>query len=652
MARFGRSFPQSTRVTKSTRRLLPTYVQEVLIDLPGLYWRVDELSGTTARDYTGSGNDGTYTGLATLNQTGALLSDDNPGISTSDPAQNSGGAVTSTYIPWGSGGAWTVECWCDANSLGGVLWRGNIHDTHSGVDGSNGLVSLNLGGTTVTWTAAAPTSGYFHYALTHDEATDTAELFINGVSKGTRTNAGTPSGAIRISATSQGGPGWGGPGNAKVDEFAVYKSALTSTRILEHYKASGWFGKIRVGQVIETNIATALTRLKRKAVNQITETDTATAMTRRKLSIIGQTIETDSATAMARLKRRTLIQTTETDLGRTITAAAKVNRVIEMDIASAFTPRKVRILVQTLETDTAQPMTRRKLRAVNQIVETNIAQTMTRRKLRAINQITEIDVAQPMGRLKLRFINQVSEADIARTIAWLPKNRLVSRVIESDIAQGMIRLKTRSVNRATEIDIAQTFTTRHLRTLSQISETDIAQAMTKRKVKLLGQTVEVDTAQVINWAPKKRFVVQVIEIDLARNIFVSGRVAQAIETDLAQALTHRKFKLINQISETDIAQTMIRRHARLVGQVIEVDAAQAFTHLKRKTLVQPGETDIAQPFAHLKRMTIGQGIEIDTAQRIGKVVFVGVGRAIEVDTPQIITPFQGTLVKNKITMIV
>src|SRR3954463_16428121 len=57
------------------------YAAEVMADVPVLYWRLGEKSGTTAFDNSGAGHNGAYTGsLYTLGTIGLLSGGQDPGV--------------------------------------------------------------------------------------------------------------------------------------------------------------------------------------------------------------------------------------------------------------------------------------------------------------------------------------------------------------------------------------------------------------------------------------------------------------------------------------------------------------------------------------------------------------------------------------------
>lgn len=215
------------------------YSAAVLADTPALYWRLGESSGPTAADASGNGRTGTYGAGVTFSQTGAISGDANTAILFTNATTSS---VAATYSPFTNGTSRTFEGWFKRNNSTG-------DDALFASDGAN-LVYLRIdaGGTTVrfdpnasagtsfTWTSAWPGNGvYVHWVLTFNETTDVAELWINGVSKGTvaATDAyGASPGNFRAGCDSAGNAG---TPDGYSDEVAVYTSILTGTQILNHY---------------------------------------------------------------------------------------------------------------------------------------------------------------------------------------------------------------------------------------------------------------------------------------------------------------------------------------------------------------------------------------------------------------------------------
>ena len=131
----------------------------------------------------------------------------------------------------------------------GWAYRNNTTVAHAimGGSGANGpMIALRLnlndfgwwpdasaGG--IWWTSAAPVGQWFHWALTYNDTTRAAELFVNGLSEGTQT---APNGYGAVPGNMR----WGKtptalPFDGKLDEVAVYSGALSAARILAHYRA-------------------------------------------------------------------------------------------------------------------------------------------------------------------------------------------------------------------------------------------------------------------------------------------------------------------------------------------------------------------------------------------------------------------------------
>ena len=216
-----------------------SYAAEVLADNPALYWRLGESSGTNANDETANNRDGTYGSGVTLGQAGAIVGDADTAVDLNDTAN---GLISSAYACFVNGSQRTFEGWASRDtSTGEDSLFGGTNVTGTPIlrcrAGSQDVQFFaNRATTSVTWTAAWPGNGqWVHWVLTFNEATDTAELFINGVSKGTQTMASGYSGSAGNFAA--GIRGASDPFDGKLDEIAVYESILSGARILAHYDA-------------------------------------------------------------------------------------------------------------------------------------------------------------------------------------------------------------------------------------------------------------------------------------------------------------------------------------------------------------------------------------------------------------------------------
>lgn len=354
---------------------------------------------------------------------------------------------------------------------------------------------------------------------------------------------------------------------------------------VEVLEAAAGGATVTVNQVLETDLAQVLGRLKEKALGLNTEADLAQQLTRLKTKALGLITETDLAQGVAWApKHRLVTQVAETDLSQVVgkAKAKSLGLTTETDLAQVLSKLKTKTLGLTTETDTARPMSSLKTVTVNIVTETDLAQPIT------------------VGGAIFVTVNQVLETDVAQSIAWAPKHRLVGQVTETDLAQAIAKLKTVQVGQATE--------------------TDLAQALSKIKTLAIGQAIETDLAQAIT-LPGAIFVTVnlVTETDAAQAVtsLKTKAIGQATEAELAQAIASLKTVQVSQVVETDLAQAIARLKTRAIGQATEADLAQALSKLKTVQVNQITETDLAQAIAWApKHRLVGQAVETDLAQSI------------------------------------
>jgi hypothetical protein len=195
-------------------------------------WKLDEGSGTTARDaVTASGNDGTLSGGTTWTKTGfpgakytnagALTFDGTDGIANLgvkgipaiDQAMtialwvnySAAPAMTQPFIGFGASGTGRLKVGFNGGQL--AAWKGA---------GSTPLVS-----------AAPPASGWHHLAYTFDGTT--RRLYIDGSEKNSSTMAGETGAVAEAHIGSYGTQHFAGT----LDEVRVYKRALTASEVMQ-----------------------------------------------------------------------------------------------------------------------------------------------------------------------------------------------------------------------------------------------------------------------------------------------------------------------------------------------------------------------------------------------------------------------------------
>lgn len=221
------------------------YKDEVLADSPWLYWRLDETSGTTASDLSGNGRNGTYVNSPNLNQS--------PLISVDKSIDLDG---TNDYVSYTPGtavtGNFTYECWINADSFSsfpGLVsgWNANSSGNYGSIllVSDSGVVEIYAANSTFTDWSYTDNTGYtlstgttYHLVFVNDDTNDTAKLYVNGVEQYSASGKTTAMGMVNASKVlSAGRATTSNYFNGKVDEVAIYTTALSATRILAHYKA-------------------------------------------------------------------------------------------------------------------------------------------------------------------------------------------------------------------------------------------------------------------------------------------------------------------------------------------------------------------------------------------------------------------------------
>lgn len=220
------------------------YGNEVLLDTPVVYYRLNETSGTAAVDASGNALNGTYVNNPTLGE---------PGLLEVPP-----GGVTGTSVLFDSGDETVLTMPVDASldltsdltieflvkttsgDFDVILGGFDFASPHNGYGVSIGylLPGVLYYHVDDTWHASSATinDGVAHHVII--TATDTAINFhVDGAAAGTVATNGRPStfnGQRNWAASSQPGSFFGG----WLDELSIYSGALSTTRISAHYAAA------------------------------------------------------------------------------------------------------------------------------------------------------------------------------------------------------------------------------------------------------------------------------------------------------------------------------------------------------------------------------------------------------------------------------
>jgi hypothetical protein len=225
------------------------YAQTVLADSPLAYWRFDEASGTTARDFSGNGHDATYMGGVQLGGPGAIAGESD-GAAIFDGS--SGYVDAGDLFAFAGSQAFSVEAWVRSVSeagYGGIFSREDVaggppSEGYLGfVSPSNGVYGFQrLDGndlTSVTSTASA-SGQYDHVVATYDGTTMT--IYVDGAAQNMQTSSFGIAGAVNHFVVGAEAGGAEAFFRGVLDEVAVYEHVLSPTRVNAHYLAGTGHG--------------------------------------------------------------------------------------------------------------------------------------------------------------------------------------------------------------------------------------------------------------------------------------------------------------------------------------------------------------------------------------------------------------------------
>jgi len=229
---------------------LSAYQAAVLADAPVSYWRLGELSGTTAAD-SRDGNSGTITGGVTLGGAGALPADTNKAmafngidgyvsVASSANLNITGDLSLELWAKPGVLGV-TMEVAQKGGTGGSATWQYRLRLSAS----KHWQGNVFSGSTTYTVTdpGTPSTSRWDHLVLTRSGSTLT--LYVNGVSVDTTTASGALNTSSGILAIGRRGADATDYFQGAIDEVAVYNTGLSPARVLAHYTAANTAARLR-----------------------------------------------------------------------------------------------------------------------------------------------------------------------------------------------------------------------------------------------------------------------------------------------------------------------------------------------------------------------------------------------------------------------
>jgi hypothetical protein len=228
--------PSSFTVTVGT----PSYFSLVASD-PALlgYWRLGETSGTTATDVVGAHN-GTYVNKPALGSAGAIVNDPNTSVTFNGTSQR----INLPPLP--SVQDFSIEGWTylTKSSVNNNTLYGNVGTVRllarpgTGTYRTAAYAGVTLNGTEYVLQPVSPASdinSWVYWVVTRHGSTLT--LYRNGVQIGQRTDLPASATAnINGYIADQANGAYHLTG--RVDDVAIYASALTASTVASHYQAA------------------------------------------------------------------------------------------------------------------------------------------------------------------------------------------------------------------------------------------------------------------------------------------------------------------------------------------------------------------------------------------------------------------------------
>ena len=210
-----------------------TYADEVIADAPVGYWRMGEAAGTWLVDGSGHGRWGTYTGSGvTYGATGAVTGDT---AVTLDGSAGYASVADAAYLDVGD--TFTLEVWAKRAGAGAFFEVLTVKGANAFVlyvNNDRVVLGQSGVGNIVTSTTTITDTNWHHVVATKTGAT--SKLYVDGADvTGTVTNltcANTAT-ALLIGANVD----LGNTFHGSLDEFALYSTALSATRVTAHYAA-------------------------------------------------------------------------------------------------------------------------------------------------------------------------------------------------------------------------------------------------------------------------------------------------------------------------------------------------------------------------------------------------------------------------------
>lgn len=229
------------------------YVQAVMADGPLAFWRLDELSGTIARDSVG-GFDGQYSN-AVLGVSGYSTIDLDPAAAFG-PGPNSyvGNIQGIGFAQPTNATGFSLEAWvngpatqtsgagiiCKGNGGGGEQFNLDVFGGHYRFFVRDSTGAIPPGGTITS--TVGPNGTWQHVVAVYDGAgSGSLYLYANGSQVGSQTASTNgilaSSHPVSIASRQSGSGAYDNNFNGMVDEVAIYGTALNGVQVANHYNA-------------------------------------------------------------------------------------------------------------------------------------------------------------------------------------------------------------------------------------------------------------------------------------------------------------------------------------------------------------------------------------------------------------------------------
>lgn len=219
-----------------------TYAATVLADSPTSYWRLDDTT-TPLVDQKGVNTLSGVVATTTLNQAGLLTNDSDAAVLLSGVggAASSGPIYNPTALSW--------EAWIKPSSVSATVYQrvvglgqgpaATVDDAQLAIGGGSGWAQWSVNtGAPITSPAGVIVAGQTtHLVGTSDNATNTINLYVNGllVATGTGTHyTGYTASNLLLGSTSS---VYSAAMQGILDEVAFYQTVLSPAQVLAHYQA-------------------------------------------------------------------------------------------------------------------------------------------------------------------------------------------------------------------------------------------------------------------------------------------------------------------------------------------------------------------------------------------------------------------------------